>query len=343
MRSIKLVKLSSNEDIDEIINSFIDSLYFELSFHPKPGLVTPISQGRHKDMDFFMMFESIPLIRKYLNGLMDLCDKSFYLEQESMVKDSMTFHIEDEELMDYFFSILEEEIERFIHFGAIVENQMFSKTKGVNTYKGIIFTYSILFVAMYIFSEVYEYKLLDNEGNSFNIKRYSYIKTYSYIVQRVGQILASYKINSADLPEDTYGAKVYREYRYRGVLEEAGKGYPIIFDAINFFLRLKEKFSIDSFSYNTHSFEIKKYIFLKLFAFISFNIKDTNILGKKGERVLNEYKDLTEKALNSENITSMLKHLEQLNNLCIKEDISSGGAADIFAATFAMLKIFALL
>ncbi len=156
MRKIKLVKFSSNDNIIQTIDSFIDALYLELSLSPKPGLVTPISTNRHNDMDFFMMFESIPLIRKYLHGLMNICDDIFYGEND-VIEILINKKLNDEFLLNYFFDNLKSKIERFIHFGVLIEKQMFSMSKGVNTYKGIIFTYSILFISIYIFLEIYEY------------------------------------------------------------------------------------------------------------------------------------------------------------------------------------------
>ncbi len=341
MRKIKIVKLSSNEDLIETINSFIDALYLELSLDPKPGLITPISQNRHKDMDFFIMFETIPIIRKYLFGIMNICDEIFYYQNEQSMSLSGR-RITQDYLLNYFFTNLKEEIERFLHFGLLIEKQMFTKTKGINTYKGIIFTYSILFISMYIFLEIYEYKILKEKDISFNIRRYSFIKIYSYIVQKVGEIFAEYKRSINNLPKATYGAKTFEKYKYRGVIDEAKNGYSIIFKSLNYFLNLKNKLNIESFAYKPEIFNEKKIVLLKLFLFISSSLKDTNILGKKGEETLFEYQKLCIDCLKKRNDRTFFSELEKINDFCLQNDISSGGSADIFACVLALLKIFNL-
>ncbi|MEJ5273283.1 MAG: triphosphoribosyl-dephospho-CoA synthase [Spirochaetota bacterium] len=341
MRKVKLAKLSSNEEVIETIHSFIDALYLELSLDPKPGLITPISQNRHKDMDYFIMFETIPLIRKYLYGVMNICDEIFYYQTEETVEFSEK-KISQDFLLKYFFNNLKDEIERILHFGLIVEKQMFTKTKGINTYKGIIFTYTVLFISMYIFLEIYEYRILEDSENGYNLRRYSFIKIYSYIVQKVGEILVDYKIKVNNLPKSTYGAITYEKYKYRGVIDEAKKGYPIIFKAMNYFLNLKNKANIESFIYNPEFFTEKKVILLKVFLFICSSLKDTNILGKKGEETLLEYQKLCSDAMKRKNHEKFFLSLKQINEFCLKNDISSGGTADLFSSVIALLKIFNL-
>lgn len=341
MRKVKLAKLSSNENLVEVIHAFIDALYLELSLDPKPGLVTPVCQNRHSDMDFFIMFETVPIIRRYLYGLMNICDEIFYYQNE------ITFEISgkrlsEDYLLKYFFNNLKGEIERFLHFGLLIEKQMFSKTKGINTYKGIIFTYTILFISMYIFFEIYEYKIQKEKDKSFNIQRYTYIKIYSYIVQKVGEIFADYKTKINNLPKSTYGAKTFEKYKYRGIIDEARQGYPLIFKALNYFLNLKNKSNIESFVYQPEYFIEKKIILIKLFLFICANLKDTNILGKKGEEVLFEYQKLCTNALKKKINEKFFAYIEKINDYCIKNNISSGGSADLFCCTLGLIKIFNL-
>jgi len=341
LKKFKLVKLSSNEDIIQTINSFIDALYLELSLEDKPGLITPSRQNKHSDMDFFIMFESVALIRKHLYGLMNICDDLFYFQEET-VSGLNEKNLTSDFLLNYFFDNLKDDVERFVHFGLLIEKQMFSLTKGINTYKGIIFTYSILFISIYIFLEIYEYKIHDESENNFNITKYSIINIYSYIVQKVGQIFAEYKIKINNLPKSSYGAITYEKYNYRGVIDEAKDGYRIIFKALNYFLNLKNKNNIDSFLYNSKLFEEKRILLLKVFLFICSNLKDTNILGKKDEDILFQYQKLCLDILKIEDNITFFSQIEKINEFCIKNDISSGGSADLFSSTLALIKIFNL-
>lgn len=47
----------------------VTSLYAELQLHPKPGLVTPLSNGSHRDMDATIFLRSLFALRHYFNKI----------------------------------------------------------------------------------------------------------------------------------------------------------------------------------------------------------------------------------------------------------------------------------
>lgn len=83
------------------------SLLEELNLHPKPGLVTPFSNGSHTDMDYDVMKRSIEAIDFSL-----LAKASFISYKDAK------------------------------NVGIKLENDMFTATKGINTHKGAIFLLS---------------------------------------------------------------------------------------------------------------------------------------------------------------------------------------------------------
>ncbi len=111
-KSIKSVK---SIFVDSIINHTITSLKEEVIAHPKFGLVTSKSNGKHKDMDYNTFLISIEAIKPYLYEYafcgFNLNDKTF------------------DNLRD---------------IGKKAEEAMLNATGGINTYKGVIFLFGLL-------------------------------------------------------------------------------------------------------------------------------------------------------------------------------------------------------
>ncbi|MDP4107368.1 MAG: triphosphoribosyl-dephospho-CoA synthase, partial [Bacillota bacterium] len=98
--------------ISQEISSFAtQAMLYEVACYPSPGLVSPISNGAHKDMDFFTFIDSTSVLSKYLS---------------LFVQEGFT----DNSYKDIFNNI------RTI--GIEAENDMFSKTNGINTHKGML-------------------------------------------------------------------------------------------------------------------------------------------------------------------------------------------------------------
>lgn len=101
------------------------SMLYELNCHPKPGLITPFSNGSHKDMNYLTMLDSIKVIVQKFSTI----DVPLTLKDSpsSFELDSVAIYLK--------------------RFGQEVEKKMFEASGGVNTYKGAIFILLILFVA----------------------------------------------------------------------------------------------------------------------------------------------------------------------------------------------------
>lgn len=110
----KIVDLKLMSIIQEMINKSIE---YELNLHPKFGLITPISNGSHQDMNYNLMIKS----KNYLK-------EAFYQFFLSGIKC---------ENLDNLFPLLRIQ-------GIEIENKLFEITNGVNTYKGLIFGFGIV-------------------------------------------------------------------------------------------------------------------------------------------------------------------------------------------------------
>jgi len=96
------------------------AVLYEASAHPKPGLVTPVSNGAHEDMDYFTFLDSTTALHQYF---------ILFAEAGGVKKTPK----------DIFANIRK--------IGLEAEIDMFKATKGVNTHKGMIFLMGICLAA----------------------------------------------------------------------------------------------------------------------------------------------------------------------------------------------------
>ncbi len=96
------------------------AILYEVSCFPSPGLVSPVSMGSHKDMDYYTFIDSTFAINKYL----------ILFANEGM---------KDKSLGEIFKKIKK--------IGIEAEKAMFISTKDVNTHKGMIFLIGICVAA----------------------------------------------------------------------------------------------------------------------------------------------------------------------------------------------------
>lgn len=105
------------EILSETLGNFaLKSLILEVSAAPSFGLVSPLTNGAHRDMDFFTFIHSSFSISKYFKDVVSVSYSSLSL--------------------DLIFS-------KIRYLGKIAEIEMFKATKNVNTHKGMIFLMGI--------------------------------------------------------------------------------------------------------------------------------------------------------------------------------------------------------
>jgi triphosphoribosyl-dephospho-CoA synthase len=97
----------------QLANIALTALYDELRLCPKPGLVSPLDTGSHRDMDRLMLWRSIFALRHYFLTIIDLGRQ----------------HAQFERLREQ---------------GLAAENKMLARTGGVNTHRGGIFHLGLL-------------------------------------------------------------------------------------------------------------------------------------------------------------------------------------------------------
>ena len=115
-------------------------------------------------------------------------------------------------------------------------------------------------------------------------------------------------------PENTHGDKVLKQNKIKGALYNAVDGY-------------KELFSSWLPFYQTNRDD--EFVLHRLLLLIMSTLDDTNIYYRKGKEDVEKVKRQSKELLDNFSVQG----LQQLNNEYIKENISSGGAADMLSLT----------
>ncbi len=257
----------------------IQAMIYEVSCFPSPGLVSPVSNGAHKDMNYYTFIDSTCALIKYFKGFVQLG-----LEGYSNV--------------ELFAKIRE--------LGVRAEEDMFIKTKGVNTHKGMLFLLGISCAAV---------------GQVINNRRG--FEEISNVIRKMTVGLVERELIRLDKKENlSHGEKLYLNYKVYGVRGEAERGIPTVF---NHALKLYE----DSVDLNTNDRLIHTLIGIMQVC------EDTNIMHRHSPETLLEVQTKAKAIINSGGIRSEKGRamIQALNHEFIERNISPGGSADLLGIT----------
>lgn len=262
------------------ISSFaIQAMLYEVICYPSPGLVSPVSNGAHKDMNYFTFIESTSVLSKYF---------ALFVHEGYNKKNCK----------DIFSNV------RII--GMEAEKDMFTKTKGVNTHKGMLFLIGIACAA--VGKAVFE-----NKGFS---------EVQNIIKQMTEGLLDRELLSLKDSPNLSHGEKLYIKYKNEGVRGEVERGIPTVFN-----------YSLEMYKQNSDLNENDRLVHTLIGIMGICN--DSTIIYRHNPEVLQEVK---EKAANIMKFGGMKTTCgrEKINELCqefIEKNISPGGSADLLAVT----------
>ncbi|MBM7543628.1 triphosphoribosyl-dephospho-CoA synthase CitG [Weissella beninensis] len=167
------------------------ALLYEVSVNPKPGLVDPISNGAHQDMDVFTFINSSVSLYSYFEAASDL---------------GLTFKGNENDLPKLFQTLRKQ--------GQLAESTMFTATNGVNTHKGAIFSLGILVCAT---AYVSQHARTINITNIIDVVK-------RMLANLVNDDLANLKPNKPL----TAGQQQYLKYGKTGIRGEAQAGFPTV-------------------------------------------------------------------------------------------------------------------
>jgi holo-ACP synthase / triphosphoribosyl-dephospho-CoA synthase len=183
------------------------------------------------------------------------------------------------------------------NIGLRMEKAMFESTNNVNTQKGIIFL-----MGLSLFSSGY---LLAHEDEFRTDK-------FRTIIKNICKDLTANELQKPERPPETHGEHVYHKLKIAGARGEAEMGFPMVFDY--------------GLAQLLKSSSLNEEVLLRAFLTIAANNNDTNILFRSSMDILNQFRRLSQTALDTDN-------LDLLADFCIKQGISPGGSADILAVS----------
>lgn len=267
-------------EISLTIGSFaIQAMLYEVACYPSPGLVSPVSNGAHKDMNYYTFIDSTSVLSKYLSrfvqeGYTDNCCKDIF--------------------------------NRIRSIGVEAEKDMFVKTKGINTHKGMLFLVGICCAA--VGKAIYEKK--------------NFLEVQNIIKSMTAGITKKELSILKDKPDLSHGEKLYLKYRNEGVRGEVEKGIPTVFD-----------FSLDFYK-ESSDLSLNDRLVHTLIGIMQI-CNDSTIIHRHNPEVLEEVKEKAKEIISLGGMKTA-NGKEKIDKLCdefIERNISPGGSADLLGVT----------
>ena len=246
---------------------------------PSPGLVSPMSSGAHSDMDYYTFLDSTASLSQYMPLFV----------QEGMSRKSCK---------EIFGEIRE--------IGKKAEADMFLKTGGINTHKGMLFLMGISCAATG--------KAIFENRPFGDLQKIIKEMTAGIVEQELKPLE-----NRSDL---SHGERLYLKYKSKGVRGEAEMGLPTVFD-----------YGLDIYRGNSHLDKNSRLVHT-LIGIMSV-CEDTTITHRHNPSVLEEVKKRADDIMKSGgmNTEQGKKEIRDLDFEFIKRRISPGGSADLLAIT----------
>ena len=266
----------------------VRALLYEVSATPKPGLVDRNNSGSHQDMDFFTFLDSsaalIPWFRDFFCIGWD--------------------HASDPEPL--LFSRL-----RFA--GKRAEEQMFSATGGVNTHKGLVFSFAVLCGAL---GQIHARRPLPLDGTQV-----------IDACRKLGRCaLDDFQKTGEKEPQggqrETNGEQCRRRYGLLGARGEAAAGFP---SALRYGLPVLKKRLAKGDPLN----DAAVFSLLSLIA----SVDDTNMIHRGGFAAAQDRKKEAMRLLSQLTNENFSDTLNALDSSYIRENLSPGGCADLLAVS----------
>lgn len=271
-----------HKEAARIAETAVRSLLYEVSVSPKPGLVDRFDSGAHSDMDFFTYLDSTAALGEYF--------RSAFLLGHALCKKST-----------------KELFSQLRQLGITAEQDMYQATGGINTHKGIIFTFGLFCGGLGWF---YPQEIKLDEQ-----------KFLQFCGELAAPALKNDLAHVEEHPAATGGERMFAATGSAGIRSEAAAGYPSL---LNYGLPALRKALKRGCSYN----EAGIITLLELLC----HVQDSNIFARCGTGKQAELIPFVKRILLTNCLD--LSQVEDLNRRCIAQRISPGGCADLLAAAF---------
>lgn len=275
------------------------ALLYEAVLFPKPGLVDPVDNGAHDDMDIYTLMDSISCL---YGGFHKFALKGLSWDENPRE----LFHV-------------------LRTIGIDLERRMFRETKNVNTHKGAIFSMGIFLAAAGMVLQEYldyydEFPIFEERDTE---------KVFHVIRNMTKGLVADDFKDIHHKKHLTHGEKLYLKYGFTGIRGEAEAGYPIIKNIILPRMRSQDKqYSIKS--------RLHEILFLIMATVDDSNVVHRGGI-EALDLVKREANNLLEKVnFKKENACELI---DKMNDLLVEKNISPGGSADLLSVSIFLGKL----
>ncbi len=253
------------------------------------------------------------LVDRFSNGSHSDMDFATFLNSSAVL--SVYFR----EIAEFGFSFssanIKDALPKLRQIGLQMEEDMYRETCGVNTHKGAIFLLGFsLFVS----------------ANRIKNHNFSYHSFVDQIKELNGSLVENELGKKLYSDKKTHGEECFEKFGNmgKGIRGEIQAGLPCVFDyAIPVLSSHFDAMGI------VNDETIQNGLIQTLLVLIAKN-NDSNILYRKGEKVLNELKDISQQAFNLFGTKYFSSKYQDLVYYCKDNQISPGGSADLLAVTF---------
>ena len=274
------------ENLGEMVGQkALRAILYEVSATPKPGLIDRNNSGAHQDMNFYTFMDSAAALK-------DVFDRFTQIGEETRECSCREARVA---LQSY---------------GLAAEREMFAVTKGINTHKGIIFSFGFLCGA------------IGRMGNQAEFTPEEIVSGAAALCQ--GLCEEVYNGSIIDKKELTKGEAVYLRYGVKGARAEAEGGFPAVLEVgLPAFVKMRQA--------GKDINEASIYALLELMA----HTGDTNVLSRHDMKTAIAVKEKADHLATQMQKTGVvdLRAVKQLDQEFIEGNISPGGAADLLAVT----------
>lgn len=194
----------------------VQSMLFEVTLSPTPGLVDRFDSGSHHDMDINTFIQS------------SIALAPFYL-------DYINIGYQSNGNPNQLFNDLRK-------CGIDAEIAMFRATHGVNTHKGANFTFALVLGSLGYFYQTYPEKI-----NTI-LEPKDIVWILEYIQKMTAQSMEEdlIKIHLKKRRQMTYGEKLFIDYGFKGIRGQSQMGYPIIKQVLMPWFRQAQHLDMDT-------------------------------------------------------------------------------------------------
>lgn len=286
----------------------VKALLDEAALFPKPGLVDPVSQGAHSDMDFTTLVRSAAALQQGFYECARIGYKSAAPFSAGVRPCTSDSGISVAAAQPTAAAVRK----RLRTAGLALEKAMFAETRGVNTHKGAIFIFAYLLGAAGLLSGATQ---LDGIRSVMELT-----ETLCAQVRVLAAGLCSEDMAGVSAKRTlTHGEQVFLQYGCTGIRGEVEAGLPLVQRNVAYLAGLTHLTQRDAYLYT-------------LLHIIAEN-KDTNVLFRAGSTALRDLQTRCISIVKSGATGATLyAAVEALDVYCIERHISPGGSADIFAA-----------